>query len=342
MHSAKSFLILLLLGVTAAAQTSALNYEHRVVRATEQIERIKTDSEYAEEGIPYIKRLLPRTEAVQTQTGRVEVDNAWLWTLLESYEKETDKQLRLSILNEAAGRLKSLDEHLQRGQGKPAAADDSQEQRERLRQILARAEYQERQDTAVGKFIKRVLAKIREMLFQIRQALFDLVERVFGAGRTGGIVPQLIVLVVIAAALILAVRMISRFRPPPKRRKKRVVLGEEVEADATPRDLADAAMAAARAGDFRLAIRKLYVSLLYELADRRIIELEESATNREYLARVAAHSSLVPPMSHLTDQFDYFWYGMFPSSNEDFSKCLSIYREAMRNAQTIASVAPAQ
>jgi hypothetical protein len=130
--------------------------------------------------------------------------------------------------------------------------------------------------------------------------------------------------------------MIGRIRPARRRAKKRIVLGEEVEADATPRDLADAATAAASLGDFRTAIRKLYVSLLYDLAEKRLIELEDSATNHEYLAKVSSHRALVPPMRFLTDRFDYIWYGMYPSSAEEFSDCLARYREAVQGAAALS------
>ena len=41
-------------------------------------------------------------------------------------------------------------------------------------------------------------------------------------------------------------------------------------------------------------------------------------------------------MHFMTDRFDYFWYGMFPSSQEDFSAYLTRYREAVLNAQRIS------
>jgi hypothetical protein len=114
------------------------------------------------------------------------------------------------------------------------------------------------------------------------------------------------------------------------------VLGEEIDAGTTPKVLVDAALAAAKSGDFRLAIRKLYVSLLYDLADRGLIELEDSATNRDYLARASSHRPLVQPMRFLTDRFDHVWYGMYPTSEEDFSNCMEHYRQAIQSATALA------
>ena len=114
------------------------------------------------------------------------------------------------------------------------------------------------------------------------------------------------------------------------------MLGEEIDEDMRPSDFADAAIAAARAGDFRTGIRKLYIALLYELSERQLIELDANATNREYLSKVSRFSTLLPAMGYLTDRFDYFWYGMFPSSEQDFSSYLASYREALKQAQTIS------
>ena len=89
-------------------------------------------------------------------------------------------------------------------------------------------------------------------------------------------------------------------------------------------------------GDFRAAIRKLYVSLLFELERQGMIRLQAATTNREYLAKIRQQVGLYPVMTFLTDRFDYFWYGKFTSSQTDFDEFLSRYREALktRSAQS--------
>jgi hypothetical protein len=333
-------LLILLAVQNALADSALLNYEHRVVRAAEQIERIKADSDYSREGVTYIKRLLPKAEEVQFDGRPVQVDNNWLWVLLDSYQQATDPNDRAAKLNEIGGRLRALDQQLQRSEAgseaRSQSGNDRPAERQRLEEILSRSEYQPPQETAVSKYIKLGLAKVREVLGKIRDAFQSLLEAVFGAGASGGVISKILVIVTIVIALVIAVRMVGRIKPVRKRARKRIVLGEEVEADATPRDLADAATAAANSGDFRMAIRKLYVSLLYELAERRLIELEDSATNHEYLAKVSSHRTLVPPMRFLTDRFDYIWYGMYPSSAEEFSDCLARYREAVQGAAALS------
>src|SRR5215813_14454800 len=63
-----------LLASQAAAGSRLLNYENRVVRAAEQIERIKADPEYSEEGIAFIKQRLPRSEKIDFEGHEVSVE----------------------------------------------------------------------------------------------------------------------------------------------------------------------------------------------------------------------------------------------------------------------------
>src|SRR5262249_7871089 len=185
-----------------------------------------------------------------------------------------------------------------------------------------------------------ISAKIKEIRKRITDAIQKLLTKIFGAigGASKGTSWLLIVLIAFLISIIgyLAYNYFTT-KGRVKKPKKKTVLGEEIAEDAKPGDLANAALAAAKAGDFRLGIRKLYIALLYELSERELIELDAHATNREYLAKVSRFTSLTQPMRYLTERFDYFWYGMFPSSQEDFSNYLSSYREAVRQAQRLST-----
>lgn len=328
-----TFLMILLTAGEATAAARLLNYENRVVRAVEQIERIKTDKDYSEEGVSYIKRLLPGTEPIEVEGREVSVDNTWLYVLLDSYTAEKDPQQRTGKLNEVAGRLRALDEHLRLA---AAATSEQGSPRDKIREILSRPAYQPEQETVIGSFIKRVLRKVRSFMGEVLSALGRLIEKIFGVSSSNGWVSNLILILVALAAVVVGTVLIKRMRVPRSKRKKtRTVLGEEIAADGTSRDLAEAGLAAARAGNFRVAVRKLYVSLLYELSERNLIELDESATNHEYLNRVSRFGALVGPMRYLTERFDYVWYGMFPSSEADFAAYLATYEQAMQGARTL-------
>ncbi len=330
-----TILLALVLAADCSAAATLLDYEHRVVRAAEQIERIKTDKVYGEEGVIYIKRLLPRTEQIEFEDGETTIDNTWLYGLLESYSTEKDSQQRTARLNDAGGRLRALDAHL-RLAAAPASGEVA-DPHERIREILSRPAYQPERETEIGAFVKKVMHKIRGILGEIYSALTRLLERLFGASAGSGWISNAVLGLVLAAAAIVIARFARSLRRPQTRRKRtRLVLGEEIAVDGTSRELADSGLAAARAGDFRTAVRKLYVSLLYELSERNLIELDDSATNHEYLRRASRLTGLAGPMRYLTDRFDHVWYGMFPSSAADFASYLARYEEAMERARTLS------
>jgi len=324
----------MLITSTCLAASRLLHYENRVVRAVEQVERIKVDREYREEGITAIKHLLPKSESVEFDGGTISVDNAWLYQLIDQYESEAEGPPKAAKLTEIAGRLRALDAHLRKADA--AESNDSDTAHKKIEEILSRRAYQPEPEAPLSSFIKRGLKKVQEFLDEIRLAVRRLLERIFGAGAGSGWLSNVLLVVVLAAIVITAVVLIKRIkRPQAKRKRTRVVLGEEIAADGTSRELAEAGFAAARAGDFRTAVRKLYVSLLYELSERNLIELDDSATNREYLRRASGLRGLSSPMRYMTDRFDTVWYGKIPSSEADFSIYRDRYEEAMANARSL-------
>ncbi len=325
-------IIILLLMTDAFGAASLADYSKRVGQAAEQVEIIKEGREYEEEANNKIKKFLPQSEQVEIEGQTVTVNNAWLYALIDSARDTANGEERDGKLDEAAGRLQALREHLERLQSKSSGAD-SAAAREKLREIRNRPEFLRKNDDPLTAFIKKVRKEVMAFLTKLYTKIIELL---FGNNSGASWVYRGVVIAGLIGALVLAFRMFRRIkRTPKKREKKRTVLGEEIDAGATSNDLADAALAAAKAGDFRGAVRKLYISLLYELSERNLIELEPNATNREYLAKVSRFQPLVAPMRYLTDRFDYFWYGMFPLTAEDFSVFQARYNEAMASARSL-------
>jgi hypothetical protein len=322
---------LILLIATAGAGADLSDYRKRVSEATEQIQLLVEDhTEDTSETIVQVKEMLPRSESVEVEGQTINVDNGWLHEMFAAYERERSQEKRTQKLTEIGARLGALDEQLRATEEAPVEFNPSNPQ-DKIREILARAPYREKTDDPLTAFVKETRRKIIDFIS-------DLLRRMFGGlvgTRTGGNLFFLaIILIGLATAVFLAVRMLKG-RGARKVEKKRSVLGEEIEEGVTSADLATAALIAARAGDFRSAIRKLYISLLYELAEREVIQISAHTTNHEYLARVTRFGSLAAPMSYLTDRFDYFWYGMFASSEEDFRAYMERYSEAMERARSV-------
>ena len=324
----------------ALGASRLLNYETRVVRAAEQVARIRIDREYSEEGVSYIRKLLPKSEEIELEDGVVvTVDNAWLHEALDGYEKETEALRLEARLNETEASLRELDEQLRLAQSPQSTEARSSEPRDKVRDILARPEFQPEQETRIGKAVKEIRQKITAFLGEIYSGLGRLIERLFGASARSGWLPTVLIVILLMAAVYGVARMVRAIRPGKRRAKKRRVLGEDIAEGTTSRDLAETALASAKAGDFRAGIRSLYISLLYELNERGLIELDDSATNHEYLVKVSKWASVAAPMRYLTDRFDYFWYGKFPSSEEEFKACFARYEEAIGQARVLGQSA---
>ncbi len=62
-------------------------------------------------------------------------------------------------------------------------------------------------------------------------------------------------------------------------------------------------------GDYRTAVRYLYLSSLLLLDERGLLRFDRSKTNREYLRSVASYPHLSEPLREVIDVFDRVWYG---------------------------------
>ncbi len=86
--------------------------------------------------------------------------------------------------------------------------------------------------------------------------------------------------------------------------------GEQLEdSPQTPAGARRRAAGSAQAGDYRNAVRNLYLSALLTLEQKGLVPADRSLTNRELLAQVAAnplHSHLRP----VVETFDDVWYGV--------------------------------
>lgn len=65
------------------------------------------------------------------------------------------------------------------------------------------------------------------------------------------------------------------------------------------------------AGNYRLAVRFLYLNTLQKLADRKIFELNNNKTNFEY-ANEVRNQPFANQFASLTLKYEYIWYGEYP------------------------------
>jgi len=72
------------------------------------------------------------------------------------------------------------------------------------------------------------------------------------------------------------------------------------------------------AGNYRMAIRLLYLQTLKEMAVRNLIRYKQERTNNDYLIQLF-QTTYYRDFFRLTRNFEYAWYGQFPVSSEAFA-----------------------
>jgi hypothetical protein len=93
----------------------------------------------------------------------------------------------------------------------------------------------------------------------------------------------------------------------------------------------DNAQQSAEIGDYRSAVRFLYLSALLSLDERNLLRLDRSKTNREYLRSVAG-SEFEPTLRRVIDVFDSVWYGFRPIDPATFDRYQQQVRSLLNRA----------
>jgi hypothetical protein len=93
------------------------------------------------------------------------------------------------------------------------------------------------------------------------------------------------------------------------------------------REWALRAVSAARAGDFREAVRCGYTAAVKKLEEQGAWRIDDSRTPREYLQLLGRDDERRPPVQRLTEQFEEVWYGNRPVHQDDLRGVGSILEQ---------------
>jgi hypothetical protein len=230
------------------------------------------------------------------------VDNTWL--KVELARSSPDMTL-------IADRLGALADALAQPPG--AAPPDALE---RLRAILENPPY----DTPAPTPPPAWLADLLNLLVRLLEALLSPVGGV-AAGASWvawaiGIIGLLLLLWVIAYLARGLRRGVIREVPPAL---------DDPEANLTARAAIDQAGTLARGGDYRSAVRYLYLGALLRLDERGLLRYDRALTNREYIDRVRENPALRAALIPIVETFDRVWYGHAPLDQTAFD----IYRASV-------------
>jgi Domain of unknown function (DUF4129) len=76
---------------------------------------------------------------------------------------------------------------------------------------------------------------------------------------------------------------------------------------------------AIRSGNYRLAVRYLYLRSLKRLSEKKFIEINTNKTNYEYVTEIRKHK-FANEFASLTLQYEYVWYGEYPVDERLFEQ----------------------
>ncbi len=87
---------------------------------------------------------------------------------------------------------------------------------------------------------------------------------------------------------------------------------------------------AIRNGNYRLAVRYLYLQSLQRLSEKKFIEINANKTNYEYVMEVRRHK-FANEFASLTLQYEYVWYGEYPVDERLFEQIQGSFTQFNKN-----------
>jgi hypothetical protein len=172
---------------------------------------------------------------------------------------------------------------------------------EPLKEILARPEFQWQQGQSI---------RPPNWLANLYERFLNFLDRIlFG---TSNLIYQGRALFIVVAVLIFLLSLFFISRGLSRSLAQEAELAaEEGDTDAmlTSRGALKRAETLSGQGDYRNAVRYLYLSSLLVLDEQGLLRYDRSRTNREYLRSVSSKPELAKPLRDVIDVFDRVWYG---------------------------------
>jgi hypothetical protein len=200
--------------------------------------------------------------------------------------------------------------------GEPIASIPA-DSRDLLEQVLGRPEFQDAQPSLLERFL-RWLGELLPDASPDMRALADIAVGLFG-------------ILVIGLLVLFVMRMVRRYwREGEALDSLGAIPVHAAEAQAKAGD-------AAVAGDFREAMRLLYLAALLHLDEVGLLRFDRALTNREVLATVANRAPVYGALAPVVAQFDRVWYGHAPFGAGDFERMEAQIEELRRMKGTARS-----
>ncbi|HAJ37750.1 MAG TPA: hypothetical protein DCL15_18935 [Chloroflexi bacterium] len=188
-------------------------------------------------------------------------------------------------------------------------------------------------------------------LDQVRRWLANWLQQWFGASEANtaptpvsAIAAQVVGGSVVIAGSILLLILLVRWLQTLLHAFVGDAVRRETQDDAMPATSAAARVAASRLaeqGDYRAAVRHLYLAALLTLQERRLVVRDPSLTNREVLAQTPTAHPVHAPLAAAVAVFDDVWYGVHEPDEATFAEYRATVDAIERCAAATEKQAPA-
>lgn len=185
-----------------------------------------------------------------------------------------------------------------------SSGDEAQSQ---LQEILARPQFQWPQEGPT------LLQRIWERLLRF---LFNAFPDALVGGRPLSALLAGLGALLLLAVLLYAARTLFGSVSPSSERSIEAAPHPDVTSE---RALREAELLSQR-GDYRMAVRYLYLSALLMLDERGLIAYDRTRTNREYLRSISDRPELASTLREVVDVFDRVWYGFRSLDHSTYSR----------------------
>lgn len=239
---------------------------------------------------------IPNRWTVRIEHGAIVVDTRWIQDEMTAATSASWPSVRARIADRLDAMRLEIIEATPRYEGDPTQL---------LAQTLASKEFQQAQSS-------RWIDNLRE---RVAAWLTQFLDRIFGSTvgrRDVGIFLTWTVTVIALIALAVWLGSLA------KRRPRATALDLEALARRTPaREWALRAVAAARNGDIREAVRCGYHAAVQRLDEQGTWTVDESRTPREYVRLLDGGDPRRPTIADLIRRFENIWYGNHPGGGDD-------------------------
>ena len=245
-------------------------------------------------GLDHLAAQWQAVTAVTLSDGRtVTIDNSYLLTALAAPEPDLD-------------RLENIFSSLKAAHKAYPSRVFTTKEIESLKQILARPEFR-----GLSQQVNPFSQWLQNLWMRLINWFGDLAQRLFGNRNVtiGGAAVSPLELFSIAILILILLYAAHSLYADFVSEADLKENGSDSGAALTAESAFEKAQALSRGGDYRSAVRYLYLSSLLLLDERGLLRYDHSKTNREVLRSVSDSPELARPLHDVIEVFDNVWYG---------------------------------